>query len=121
MDRSAFVHVQHYNTDNCVAHPLSKTHIGCVGHRFDPSHKHGEAEDPTTALGKIEKEFRTLTSCPSLAGCAVSAGCAITHLTGGEGYDKGTVKCINGAAGFLKRLTTECRLHVRMARDHRRG
>ena len=35
-DRSGFIHV-HYYTDDCVAHPLSETHIGCVDHDFDPS------------------------------------------------------------------------------------
>jgi hypothetical protein len=93
-----------------------------VDHDFDPSHKHGEAEDPTTALGKMEKDkLDSYTDQLSHARHhqAVLSGLRrvcyhTTSFTSLGAYGKGTVKCLNGAAGFLKkRLTAECLLAPR--------
>ena len=118
VDRTGHKHV-HYYTDDCVAHPLSKTHIACIDHPFNPEHCHGEAEDPTTAMGKMETKKADSYASQLLAArthpsvlCGLRAinykTCSFNSL---GAYGKGTTKCINGAAGFMKkRLVAEARL-----------
>ena len=90
--------------------------LGCVGHSFDPEHRHGEAEDPTAAMKKMEARKEASYSSQLFAArmhqsvlCGVRAvnykTCSFSSL---GAYGKGTVKCINGAAGLMKkRLATE--------------
>ena len=98
VDRSSYKHI-HYYTDDVVCHPLCDTHITA------------EASDPLATLRKVEAAkgvayAHVLDGARSAA--AVIAGlrvivyntCSFTSL---GALGKGTVKCLNAAAGLLKR------------------
>ena len=99
VDRSSHKHI-HYYTDDVVCHPLCESHIG-------------EVLDPLSTLRKVEgvkaaSYAHVLDGARSAA--AVSAGlrvilyttCSFTSL---GALGTGTVKCLNAAAGYLKRRT----------------
>jgi hypothetical protein len=89
----------HHYTDDVVSHPHSPAHH--LGERSDPYHAMGKSE--TKKAGSYRTQLLQAKSHP-----AVTAGvrviiyrtCAFTSL--GE-LGKGTVKFVNGAAGFLKK------------------
>ena len=89
----------HYYTDDVVGHPLCDTHIGA------------EASDPCSTLRKCEAaKAQAYAHVLDIARAApaVTSGlrvivyhtCSFTSL---GALGKGTVKCLNGAAGHLKR------------------
>ena len=100
----------HYYTDDVVCHPLCATHIGA------------EAADPLSTLHKVEAvkaQSYAHVLDQARAASAVTAGlrvvtyhtCSYTSL---GALGSGTVKCLNGAAGFLKaRATRAARLAPR--------
>ena len=103
----------HHYTDDVVSHPHSPSHH--MGERSDPYHAMGKSE--TRKAGSYRTQLLQAKSHP-----AVTAGvrviiyrtCAFTSL--GE-LGKGTVKFVNGAAGFLKkRLVDEHERHPSTAR-----
>jgi hypothetical protein len=98
VDRSSHKHI-HYYTDDVVCHPLCESHI------------EGEVLDPLSTLRKVEavkaaSYAHVLDGARSAA--AVSAGlrvilyptCSFTSL---GALGTGTVKCLNAAAGYLKK------------------
>ena len=98
VDRSSHKHI-HYYTDDVVCHPLCDSHI------------EAEATDPLSTLRKVESTkaasyAHVLDGARSAA--AVTSGlrvivyntCSFTSL---GALGKGTVRCLNAAAGYLKK------------------
>jgi len=95
VDRSSHKHI-HFYTDDVVCHPLCDSHIVA------------EATDPLSTLRKVESAkaasyAHVLDGARSAA--AVTSGLrVIAYNTCSLGaLGKGTVKCLNAAAGYLKK------------------
>ena len=98
VDRCGLKHI-HYYTDDVVGHPLCDSHIK------------NETTDPLSTLGKVEKtkaasyahvldEARAAAAVTSGLRIVVYTTCSFTSL---GALGKGSVKCLNAAAGFLKK------------------
>ena len=98
VDRSSHKHI-HYYTDDVVCHPLCDSHI------------EAEATDPLSTLRKVESTkaasyAHVLDGARSAA--AVTSGLRVTvyntcSFTSLGALGKGTVRCLNAAAGYLKK------------------
>ena len=98
VDRSGHKHI-HYYTDDVVCHPLCDTHI------------RAETSDPLSTLKKVEgvkaasyahvlDEARSARAVSAGLRVIVYTTCSFSSL---GALGKGTVKCLNAAAGHLKK------------------